>query len=119
MNLLPFPSKAQAVELQWDVLVLEGLNETNIQTLVEYSQRTKTVKQLLMIFLLLYCLQISECYRPLRELVEEPPFKDYIPPAWSAIIKIKDAHYKAVAHYYAAVVHDKMYKVCAGELVSM
>ncbi|XP_019850691.1 PREDICTED: rhophilin-2-like isoform X2 [Amphimedon queenslandica] len=90
--------RAQAVELQWDLLVLEGLKETDIQSLVEYSQRTKT---------------IAECFRPLRELVEEPPFKEYIPPAWAAIVKIKDAHYKAIAHYYAAVIHEKMYEICS------
>ena len=38
--------QAQGVELQWDLLVLEGLKETDIQALVEYSQRTKAVKPL-------------------------------------------------------------------------
>lgn len=64
---------------------------------------------------LYFLLQIAECFRPLRELVDEPPFKEYIPPAWAAIVKIKDAHYKAIAHYYAAVIHDKMYEVCSSK----
>ena len=65
-------------------------------------------------------LQIAECYGPLRELVEEPPFKEYIPRAWAAIVKIKDAHYKATAHYYAAIIHEKMYEVCSSkEILSL
>jgi hypothetical protein len=87
------------IELQWEKMVLDGIDESDIKNLITYSQKVKLV---------------SECYRPLRELVEELPLKEYIPPVWSALIKIRDAHYKAIAHYYAAMIHYKLYTLYTG-----
>ena len=39
--------------------------------------------------------------------------KDYIPPCWVALVKIKDAHYKSLAHYYGALIHERLSLQCS------
>jgi hypothetical protein len=40
--------------------------------------------------------------------------KGYLPECWISYIKVKEAHYKALAHYYAALAHDHLASACRG-----
>lgn len=84
--------KAQAMEILWEKHQLRGLQE-DIASLIDCAHKTKSV---------------AECYRPISGDVDLEHMKEYLPGCWISIIKIKDAHYKALAHYYAAVAHETL-----------
>ena len=48
--------------------------------------------------------------------MDDHPLREYIPLCWAYLIKIKDAHYKAIAHYYAALIHEKLAVQCNGKI---
>ena len=97
----------------WEKEELQGLKEEGLNNFIDYSHKTKSV---------------AECYRPIRELMDDDIIKDYIPDVWISLIKvviprplphppinnvfltlqIKEAHYKALAHYYAAIIHRQL-----------
>lgn len=97
LSLLSDLMRAQIVELQWDKEVMDGLDIKQTVNLVDYAQKNKS---------------IAECYKPIRDLVDDSSLKDYLPSCWSALIKIKDAHYKSQAHYYAAIIHERLGLQC-------
>ena len=60
----------------WEKVVLGGLSRdpTDLPTLLDYSHKTKSV---------------AECYRPVRELTDDDIVKDYLPDAWTSLIKVR------------------------------
>jgi len=90
--------RAQAQELVWEKQQLAGLKD-DIMAVIDYAHKTKSV---------------AECYRPVRELLDEDAVKEYLPDCWMTLIKVKDAHYKALAHYYAALAHEKLATIFSG-----
>ena len=62
---------------------MEGLKE-DLSSLIDYSHRTKSV---------------AECYKPVRELIDEDTLKDYLPGCWVTLIK--------VSHTYMYVNHTQ------------
>lgn len=86
--------RAQAHEMQWEKQSLAGLEE-DLPSLMDHAHRTKSV---------------AECYRPVRELLDDKTMREYLPDCWTALIKIKEAHYKALAHYYTATAHKSLAK---------
>ena len=56
---------------------MAGLKDTgpqcDLMTLLDYSHKTKSV---------------AECYRPVRELTDDDIIKDYLPDAWTSLIKV-------------------------------
>ena len=51
---------------------MEGLKE-DMSSLIDYAHRTKSV---------------AECYKPVRELIDEDTLKDYLPGCWVTLIKV-------------------------------
>ena len=51
---------------------MEGLKE-DLSSLIDYSHKTKSV---------------AECYKPVRELIDEDTLKDYLPGCWITLIKV-------------------------------
>ncbi|XP_064391194.1 rhophilin-1-like isoform X2 [Halichondria panicea] len=48
---------------------------------------------------------VADCYAPVREFMERSEVKGYLPDCWVMLVKIKEAHYKALSHYHAAMAH--------------
>ncbi|CAI8016224.1 Rhophilin-2 [Geodia barretti] len=93
--------RAQAQEVRWEREQLE-MKRTEPSTIIDAAHKTKSV---------------AECYSPLKELVEDNSMKGYLPECWISYVKVKEAHYKALAHYYAALAHDHLASACKGEEV--
>ena len=55
---------------------MEGLKE-DLSSLIDYAHRTKSV---------------AECYKPVRELVDEDMLKEYLPGCWVTLIKVSSSH---------------------------
>eukprot|EP00731_Ephydatia_muelleri_P025948 Em0018g48a len=90
LNLFADLMKAQSHELSmWETEILAGL-QTDIVSSIGYAEKTK---------------RVSESYKAVCEQVDEVSMKGYLPACWVAIIKIKDAHFRGLSHYYAALVH--------------
>lgn len=70
-----FVLQAQAQELLWEKTVMEGLKK-DLSSLIDYAHRTKTV---------------AECYKPVRELIDEDTLKEYLPGCWITLIKVSSA----------------------------
>ena len=51
---------------------MEGLKK-DLSSLIDYAHRTKSV---------------AECYKPVRELVDEDTLKEYLPGCWITLIKV-------------------------------
>ena len=51
---------------------MEGLKE-DLSSLIDYSHKTKSV---------------AECYKPVRELIDEDTLKEYLPGCWITLIKV-------------------------------
>ena len=51
---------------------MEGLKE-DMSSLIDYAHRTKSV---------------AECYKPVRELIDEDTLKEYLPGCWITLIKV-------------------------------
>ena len=51
---------------------MEGLKK-DMSSLIDYAHRTKSV---------------AECYKPVRELIDEDTLKDYLPGCWITLIKV-------------------------------
>ena len=73
--------QAQAQELLWEKTVMEGLKK-DLSSLIDYAHRTKSV---------------AECYKPVRELIDEDTLKEYLPGCWITLIKVSHAYFKAIA----------------------
>ena len=52
--------------------MLEGLKD-NVESLIDYSHLTKSV---------------AECYRPVKELVDDENIKEYLPECWVTLVKV-------------------------------
>lgn len=93
LSLISDLMRAQAQEMVWEKDVLAGLEEEGLVNLLDCSHKSKSV---------------AECFRPIRDLTDEEHIKEYLPDTWIALIKIKESHYKGLAHYYAARVHQEL-----------
>ena len=51
---------------------MEGLKK-DLSSLIDYAHRTKS---------------IAECYKPVRELIDEDTLKEYLPGCWITLIKV-------------------------------
>lgn len=68
----------------WEKVVLGGLSQdtSDLPTLLDYSHKTKSV---------------AECYRPVRELTDDDIVKDYLPDAWTSLIKVRVEHHSQLS----------------------
>ena len=58
----------------WEKEVMAGLNEgAGLVNLLDYSHKTKSV---------------AECYKPVRDLLDDDTIKDYLPDVWISLIKV-------------------------------
>ena len=55
--------------------MMEGLKK-DLSSLIDYAHRTKSV---------------AECYKPVRELIDEDMLKEYLPGCWITLIKVRPA----------------------------
>ena len=78
---LSYYLQAQAQELLWEKTVMEGLKK-DLSSLIDYAHRTKSV---------------AECYKPVRELIDEDTLKEYLPGCWITLIKVSHAYFEAIA----------------------
>jgi hypothetical protein len=95
--------RAQAQEVKWEIEQLQ-VRRRELSAIIDAAHKTKSV---------------AECYTPLKEVVDGDTMKGYLPECWISCIKVKEAHYKALAHYYAAMAHNHLATACkGGEAVS-
>ena len=71
--------QAQAQEMMWEKDILrraedEDISELDLSVLMDRSHQAKSV---------------AECYRPVRELVDDEIIKKYLPDVWVALIKVR------------------------------
>ena len=57
----------------WEKEVMKGLKEEGLVDLLDHSHKTKSV---------------AECYKPVRDLIDDDAIKDYLPDVWVALIKV-------------------------------
>ena len=55
---------------------MDGLKK-DLSSLIDYAHRTKSV---------------AECYKPVRELIDEDTLKEYLPGCWVTLIKVGPAY---------------------------
>ena len=60
---------------------MEGLKK-DMSSLIDYAHRTKSV---------------AECYKPVRELIDEDTLKEYLPGCWITLIKVNHTPFRSVA----------------------
>nr|KAF6326645.1 rhophilin Rho GTPase binding protein 1 [Pipistrellus kuhlii] len=48
--------------------------------------------------------QVAAEYEQVRRAMAQPPVRDYVPFAWSALVMVKAEHFRALAHVHAATV---------------
>ncbi|XP_012924940.1 rhophilin-1 isoform X3 [Heterocephalus glaber] len=47
--------------------------------------------------------QVAAEYRLVHRAMAQPPVQDYVPPSWTTLVHVKAEHFRALAHYHAAV----------------
>ncbi|XP_061738922.1 rhophilin-1 [Nerophis ophidion] len=47
--------------------------------------------------------QVSDCYLSVQQAMSQPLMKDYVPFSWASVVHVKSEHFRALAHYFAAV----------------
>ncbi|XP_072589793.1 rhophilin-1 [Vulpes vulpes] len=47
--------------------------------------------------------QVAAEYRLVHQTMAQPPVRDYVPFPWTALVHVKAEHFRALAHYHAAV----------------
>ncbi|KAM9364909.1 rhophilin-1 [Pholidichthys leucotaenia] len=47
--------------------------------------------------------RVSEVYSLVQQTMTQPLMKDYVPFSWASMVQVKSEHFRALAHYYAAV----------------
>ncbi len=57
----------------WEKEVLAGLKGEGLVDLLDYSHKAKSV---------------AECYKPVRDLIDDDTIKDYLPDVWVSLIKV-------------------------------
>ncbi|KFM63836.1 Rhophilin-2, partial [Stegodyphus mimosarum] len=78
---------AQARECLFEKLV-PGVEKLGLQTCLEVAQEAK---------------EVSSVYNIVHKVMSNSSVKDYVPYSWISLLLVKSEHYKALAHYYAAV----------------
>uniref|UniRef100_A0A672IT54 Rhophilin, Rho GTPase binding protein 1 n=1 Tax=Salarias fasciatus TaxID=181472 RepID=A0A672IT54_SALFA len=47
--------------------------------------------------------RVSDVYLLVQQTMTQPLMKDYVPFSWASMVQVKSEHFRALAHYYAAV----------------
>lgn len=49
------------------------------------------------------CLQVAAQYELVHQTMTQPPVCSYVPFPWTTLVHVKAKHFRALAHYHAAV----------------
>ncbi|XP_010637554.1 rhophilin-1 isoform X4 [Fukomys damarensis] len=60
--------------------------------------------------------QVAAEYRLVHRAMAQPPVQDYVPPSWTTLVHVKAEHFRALAHYHAAVALCDSSPAAEGEL---